>query len=127
MCGTARDPADALCLRPGPLDDGTDRYAASWVPHEVGMPLVWAALDCPGGWSAGIAGRPMVLGTMAAHVRALPVAGEPHVVVAWQRGSAGRRHLSGTALLGPDGALVARAEATWVAVDPTAIRPQEVP
>lgn len=127
VCGTARDPADALCLRPGPLDDGTGRYAASWVPHDVGMPLVWAALDCPGGWSAGIAGRPMVLGTMAAHVLGPPVEGEPHVVVAWQRGSTGRRHLSGTALLGPDGALLARAEATWVAVDPTTIRPQDVP
>ena len=52
VCGTDRDPADALCLRPGPLDDGTGRYAATWTPREANPPLVWAALDCPG------AGRP---------------------------------------------------------------------
>ena len=122
-CGTARDPEEALCLRPGPLADGTGRYAATWVPHEVSVPLVWAALDCPGGWSAGIAGRPMVLGTMTARVLSLPDAGTPHVVVAWQRGSEGRKHHSGSALFSPAGQLLARAEATWVAVDPATVRP----
>ena len=126
-CGTGRDPDDALCLRPGPLDDGTGRYAASWVPNEVTGPLVWAALDCPGGWSAGIAGRPMVLGTMTARLLALPAAGEPHVVLAWQRGSAGRKHHSGSALLTEGGEVLARAEATWIAVDPTTIRPKDHP
>lgn len=126
-CGTARDPGDALCLRPGPLDDGTGRYAATWVPREASAPLVWAALDCPGGWSAGIAGRPMVLGTMTAVVRALPEVGRTHVVLAWQRGAAGRKHHSGTALLDPDGRVLARAEATWIAVDPAAVRPRGTP
>jgi hypothetical protein len=124
-CGTARTPGDGLCLRPGPLADGTGRYATTWTPDEADVPLVWAALDCPGGWSAGIAGRPMVLGTMTARVHALPETGEPHVVLAWQRGSQGRRHLSGTALLSPSGEVLARAEATWVAVDPATIRPRE--
>ena len=123
-CGTGRDPGEALCLRPGPLDDGTGRYAATWVPREADVPIVWAALDCPGGWSAGIAGRPMVLGTMTARVHALPAVGEPQVILAWQRGAAGRKHHSGSALLSPDGRLLARAEATWIAVDPTTIRPQ---
>jgi hypothetical protein len=124
-CGTGRDPDDALCLRPGPLDDGTGRYAATWVPREVSAPLVWAALDCPGGWSAGIAGRPMVLGTMSARVHTLPAVGEPHVVLAWQRGSEGRKHHSGSALFSSAGDLLARAEATWVAVDPATVRPRE--
>ena len=126
-CGTGRDPDDALCLRPGPLEDGTGRYAATWVPREVSVPLVWAALDCPGGWSAGIAGRPMVLGTMTARVLALPAVGEAHVVLAWQRGSEGRKHHSGSALFTPGGELLARAEATWIAVDPTTIRPKDRP
>ena len=126
-CGTGRDPGDGLCLRPGPLDDGTGRYAATWVPDEATGPLVWAALDCPGGWSAGIAGRPMVLGTMTARVLDLPAVGEPHVVLAWQRGSEGRKHHSGSALFSPDGELLARAEATWIAVDPTTIRPKDHP
>ncbi len=127
VCGTGRDPGDGLCLRPGPIDDGTGRYAATWEPDEANGPLVWAALDCPGGWSAGIAGRPMVLGTMTARVLALPAVGEPHVVLAWQRGSEGRKHHSGSALFSPDGELLARAEATWIAVDPTTIRPKDHP
>lgn len=128
-CGTGREPGDALCLRPGPLADGTGRYAAVWsVPADgADEALVWAALDCPGGWSAGIAGRPMVLGTMAAVALSLPEPGAPHVVTAWQRGAQGRRHLSGSALHAPDGTLLARAEATWVAVDPAAVRPKETP
>jgi len=124
-CGTGRDPDDALCLRPGPVADGTGRYAATWVPHEASVPLVWAALDCPGGWSAGIAGRPMVLGTMTARLHTMPAVGAPHVVLAWQRGSEGRKHHSGTAVFSPDGELLARAEATWIAVDPATIRPKE--
>jgi hypothetical protein len=124
-CGTAREAGDGLCLRPGPLDDGTGRYATTWVPSEVDLPTVWAALDCPGGWSAGIAGRPMVLGTMTARVHELPAAGEPHVVLAWARGASGRKHLSGTALLRTDGRVLARAAATWIAVDPSSVRPKE--
>ncbi len=124
VCGTGREPGDGLCLRPGPVDDGTGRYAATWVPLESSGPLVWAALDCPGGWSAGIAGRPMVLGTMTTLLHRLPAVGEPHVVVAWKRGTEGRKHLSGSAIYAADGgAPLARAEATWVAVDPEAIRP----
>jgi hypothetical protein len=87
--------------------------------------VVWAAIDCPGGWSAGIAGRPMVLGTMTAQVDRLPTVGEPHVVLAWPMGGEGRRFHSGTALLDGSGAVLARAEATWIAVDPTSIRPRE--
>ena len=126
-CGTARRADDALCLRPGPLDDGTGRYATTWVPREVDQAVVWAALDCPGGWSAGIAGRPMVLGTMTARVDTLPTPGRPHVVLAWLRSTQGRKHRTGSALLTVDGRVLARAEATWIAVDPTTVRPRERP
>jgi hypothetical protein len=123
-CGTAR--GDGLGLRPARVagrDDGA--YAAAWTPTEAGPEVVWAAIDCPGGWSAGIAGRPMVLGTMTAQVDRLPTVGEPHVVLAWPMGGEGRRFHSGTALLDGSGAVLARAEATWIAVDPTSIRPRE--
>lgn len=130
-CGTEREPGDGLRLRPGPLDDGTGRYATTWtVPDDVNRAMVWAALDCPGGWSAGIAGRPMVLGTMTARVWRVPEPGEPLVVTAWQRGAQGRRHWSASTLHaagGGDDAMVGRAEATWVAVDPESVRPREQP
>ena len=69
----------------------------------------------------------MVLGTMTARVLDRPAVGEPHVIVAWQRGSEGRKHHSGSALFSPGGDLLARAEATWIAVDPTSIRPKDRP
>jgi hypothetical protein len=121
-CGTERDPDDALCLRPGPLPGREGVHAAAWVPTEVTPEIVWAALDCPGAWALGVGGRPMVLGTMTAEIDRLPVVGEEHVVIAWARGSEGRKHWCGTALYA-DGTLLAHADATWVAIDPAAFRP----
>ena len=93
------------------------------MPTESTPEIVWAALDCPGAWALGVGGRPMVLGTMTAEVERLPAVGEEHVVMAWGRGSEGRKHYCGTALYAADGALLALAEATWIAIDPTTIRP----
>lgn len=126
-CGTEREPQDALCLRPGPLADGTERYAARWTPFDSSVPLVWAALDCPGGWSAGIAGRPMVLGSMTAVVHALPETGVEHVVTSWPLRSEGRKHFSGSMLHSPTGELLALATAIWIAVDPESVRPIDHP
>jgi hypothetical protein len=127
VCGTEREPDDALCLRPGPLDDGSGRYACTWrVPDDVDATLVWAALDCPGGWSAGVAGRPMVLGTMTTLVHAVPEPGTTCVVTARQTGEQGRRHWSASTLHSPTGELLARAEAVWIAVDPASVRPRQL-
>jgi hypothetical protein len=122
-CGIDREPGDALCLRPGPLPGREGVHAAAWVPTEATGEIVWAALDCPGAWALGVGGRPMVLGTMTAEVDRLPAVGEEHVVMAWAHGSEGRKHYCGTALYTEDGALLARADATWIAIDPAAIRP----
>jgi len=86
-------------------------------------PILMAALDCPGAWASGIAGRELVLGTMTAAVRDLPVVGEPHVVMAWPRGREGRKYYSGTALYAGDGRLLAQADAVWIAVDAATVRP----
>lgn len=121
-CGTAR--TDGLSLRPAPVAGRGGVYAAAWTPAEVTPEIVWAALDCPGGWVGGVAEHPMVLGTMTAQVLALPLVGEPHVVMAWRRGSEGRKHHTGTALYAEgSGRLLARADATWITVDPTTVRP----
>lgn len=122
-CGTARQAGEALCLRPGALPGREGVHAAAWVPTEATPEIVWAALDCPGAWALGVGGRPMVLGTMTAEVDSLPAVGEEHVVMAWARGSEGRKHWCGTALYAADGRLLAHADATWIAIDPAAIRP----
>jgi hypothetical protein len=115
-CGTARDPSDALCLQTGVLAGHTSLRAAAWTPRESTPELVWAALDCPGGWACGLAARELVLAAMIASVGDLPAIGEPHVVMAWPGGQVGRKYYSGTCLYAADGRLLAQAEAVWVSV-----------
>ena len=114
VCGPQRD--DGLDLRPGPLGDG--RVACTWTPADEDPVLVWAALDCPGGWSADLPGRPMVLGRMALVRPGRVVPGEPHVVVGWTTSAEGRKTHTATALLDPAGQPVALARATWIALPP---------
>jgi hypothetical protein len=123
-CGTDRDPSDALCLHTGLLAGHRTLRAAAWTPRESAPELVWAALDCPGAWACGIAGRELVIGTMTASIRELPSVGEAHVVMAWPRGQDGRKYYSGTCLYAADGRLLAQADAVWIAVDAAAVRPR---
>jgi hypothetical protein len=111
-CGTER--TDGLGLRPGPVGEG--RAACTWTPASESPVLVWAALDCPGGWSTDLPGRPMVLGRMALQQLRPVVPGEVHVVSAWTQGTEGRKTRTGTALHAPDGSVVALAQATWIAL-----------
>jgi len=60
----------------------------------------------------------MVLGRMTARIDALPVVGEPHVVVGEGRGQDGRKTFTAATLYDADGRVVATAEHTWIAVDP---------
>ena len=76
--------------------------------------LVWAALDCPGGWSADLPGRPMVLGRMATRIDSLPAVGEPHVIQGWLLGGEGRKVHTGSALYTAAGEVLAVAQATWI-------------
>lgn len=112
VCGPQRQ--DGLGLRPGPLGDG--RVATVWTPADDDPVLVWAALDCPGGWSADLPGRPLVLGRMALERRGPVRPGEPHVVVGWTTGVEGRKVHTGTALHAADGTVLAVARATWFVV-----------
>ena len=123
-CGTERDPSDALCLHTGLLAGHSTLRAAAWTPHESAPELVWAAMDCPGGWACGIAEREIVLATMTASIRELPAAGEPHVVMAWPRGQDGRKYYSGTCLYAADGHLLAQADAVWISVNAATFRPR---
>ncbi|MPV36778.1 hypothetical protein GB881_06845 [Georgenia subflava] len=117
VCGPARRPGDGMRLTPGRLGDG--RTACLWVPDPdlAGRSeMVWAALDCPGGWAAPIEGRPMVLGRMTAHVRATPAAGEECVVMGQVLGGEGRKVFTATSVYGEDGRTLGVARATWIVV-----------
>ncbi len=109
VCGP--DHPTGMHLFPGPVGDVV---ACTWTPHDSSAVLVWAALDCPGGWSVDITGRPMVLGRMACRIDALPDAGVPHVVQGWLLGSAGRKVYTGSALYDSTGQVLAVAQSTWV-------------
>ena len=131
-CGPGRAEGDGLRIFPGPVGPGL--VASVWVPHEstaesgdlldrvhrCGTATTWAALDCVGGWSEDLAGRPCVLGRMAARVDAHPVVGEPHVVVGRLLGREGRRSMTASTLYDADGRVVGTARHTWVQVDPAA-------
>lgn len=132
-CGPARAPGDGLRIFPGPVPDRPDTVASLWTPHaslaesgdvvdagveRVGAATTWAALDCVGGWSEDLEGRPCVLGRMAARVDALPVVGERHVAVGQKLRTEGRKTFTASTLYDSDGRVVATAEHVWVAVDP---------
>ncbi|WP_416902544.1 hypothetical protein [Micromonospora echinospora] len=106
---------DGLRIFPGRLPDG--RTAAPFrVPAEVRPETVWAALDCPGGWAVIGPGRPYVLGRIAVRVVALPRPGDECVVTGAAGGGEGRKALVHSSLYAPDGALLAHARATWIAL-----------
>jgi hypothetical protein len=121
-CGPDRAPGDGLRIFAGPVPGRADTVATVWTPGpEVGVPVVWAALDCPGGWSVLTPGRPMVLGRMTAEVSATPLPGGEYVIVGHARGVDGRKAFTSTALYDHAGGLLARAEATWLEIDPATI------
>lgn len=112
VCGTLR--SDGLGLAAGPVADGL--VAAVWTPRESTALMVWAALDCPGGWSADLPGRPLVLGRMTCRIDDLPEVGVPYVVQGWHVRSEGRKVLTGTALYDGTGRVLAAAGATWITI-----------
>ncbi|MBQ1052538.1 hypothetical protein KBX50_29315 [Micromonospora sp. C51] len=113
VCGPER--ADGLRIFPGRLPDG--RTAAPVrAPRQVVLATVWAALDCPGGWAVIGAGRPYVLGRIAARIDALPRPGDECVVTGTLIGIEGRKAFVHTSLYAPDGQLLGHARATWIAV-----------
>ena len=123
VCGPDRPPGDGMRVFAGPVP-GRPVVAAPWIPPSepideagrVHRALVWAALDCPGAIAVGFPERgETVLGRLTARVDAVPPAGEPCVVVAWPLGGERRKLYAGTAVFSADGALLARARATWIA------------
>jgi hypothetical protein len=127
VCGTERARRDGLRLFPTAV--GTDLgnveglVAGPWMPDEteagrdadkVAVPIMYAALDCPGGFAVMSPGRPMLLAEMTAHVDRCARIGEPCVAVGWPIGREGRKAWAGSAVFGEDGSICARASALWI-------------
>ena len=115
VCGPQRGEGDGLRLFPGRL--GAGRTATPFlVTDELSPQLMWASLDCPGGWAVPLEGRPYVLGRLATRLSAVPEAGERCVVMGAMTGEDGRKAFTLTTMYGGDGRLLAAARATWVAL-----------
>jgi hypothetical protein len=127
-CGMSRQPGDGLRIFPGAVAS-RGLWAAPWTPHpsvsddsgRVRPEMVWAALDCPSGIAAAEAASldqdtAILLGRMTADLAALPAAGDPCRVIAWLAGRDGRKLTAGSALIGPDGQVLATASTLWLTV-----------
>jgi hypothetical protein len=118
-CGTDRP--DGLRIFPGPVP-GTTSVAAAWRPGptlavtgSIPEPIVWTALDCPGGWATFGSGV-VVLGTMAGQTLRAVSPGEELVATAAPAGVRGRRRYAVSAVRTATGELVAWSRQTWVEV-----------
>ncbi|MEN0062511.1 MAG: hypothetical protein AAGA48_10200 [Myxococcota bacterium] len=127
VCGTAREPDDALLVHPGPVK-GRDVVASTWTPTgsvddgtgRVASHVVWGALDCPSFMGLLLDTPFAVLGRLTASIRETPRVGEPCVVIGWERGPAeGRKRFGGAAIFGEDGRRLAWSHAVWIVVDPS--------
>lgn len=132
VCGASRADGDGLRIFPGKVADRRV-WAAPWTPHRsvagadgrAAPEVVWAALDCPSGFAAVedaheraalSRGSVAVLGRMSARIAVRPEVGIGHRIVAWPIAVAGRKLTAGSALLAPDGDVLAAARATWIAI-----------
>ncbi|MHA3702827.1 hypothetical protein ACXR2U_11665 [Jatrophihabitans sp. YIM 134969] len=118
VCGTDRP--DGLQVFPGPVTAGDWTHVATTVvttEFAGARELPWAALDCPGGWAAGLTSNLALLASYTVRVVDEVEPGETGVLVARDdgpRGASGRARASRSAFYGADGRLVAHADAVWV-------------
>ncbi len=121
VCGPQRPPGDGYHLQPGMVDADTTACVWTVLPDHagadgrLGAEAVWAALDCPGGWTALADGRVVLLGRLTAAVHDLPQVGEQCVVRGARLGEQGRKTFTATTVYGQDGRLLGHAGAVWVA------------
>lgn len=126
VCGPDRQ--DGLRIFPGELGEGL--IAGPWVPGQeladgdsrIAPWSVWAALDCPSGWSTAALVAPgtvALLGRLSVAVHELPTRGSPCVLVACADGRERRKLLARSALYAASGHLLAAAAATWIVAGPS--------
>lgn len=122
VCGRDRL-ADGFGILPGPVE-GTDLVASPWTPPEwsadaAGAVLpehVWAALDCPGYFAVfGVEGVLAFLARQQCELLAPIRAGVEYVVVGRPLGRERRKGFAATAILDPDGTVLAHSEQLLIA------------
>ena len=134
VCGTHRKDGDGLLVFAGPEADAnltpagvSNHVACDWIPHasfcdESGAlrpEYVWAALDCPSGWSFLSSGNEVaLLGEFSAEAKAPILCGEEYIVAGWEYERSGRKRLTGAAIYDTDGQPLAWSRATWITIDP---------
>ncbi|MGN8551764.1 UNVERIFIED_CONTAM: hypothetical protein OHV15_04155 [Microbacterium sp. SLM126] len=122
VCGPHR--RDGMHVTPGPVPGRPDILAAPWlvdsrdaIAGTATLPTVWAAMDCPSYPAEALRNRELcLLGTMTGRVDRRPRVGERVVVFSWTRERRGRRFETSVAAVDETGALIARADTTWVAL-----------
>lgn len=122
-CGPQREAGDGLRVFAGPVA-GRELVASPWVPHpsllvdgQVPIEVMWAALDCTGGWAGlGQIEGTYMLGTMRGSVEDRATVDEVHVVMGWQVGVDGRKLQCGSALTTASGDLLGWSQQTWIRV-----------
>ncbi|MCW2527725.1 MAG: hypothetical protein JWM76_2585 [Pseudonocardiales bacterium] len=132
VCGTLRADDDGMDVWSGPINDdeyGVGRIVAStYVPRAdqvqsaigtgpaatIGPEIIWSALDCPGGWSAGLPDHPALLARITGVVYALPAVGEECIVVGEFDHVDGRKCYVRSTAYGADGRELGRADALWI-------------
>jgi len=115
VCGPERAPGDGLRMFPGRTAGG-ETATPFTVPDDVSAATVWAALDCPGGWSVEVEARPYVLGRVSTHVAAVPEPGSRCVVMGRRLVTEGRKASVAVTLYDPAGTALAWSRATWIAI-----------
>jgi hypothetical protein len=116
---------EGLGIFAGPID-GEDVIAAPWSPAAnladedgtVSDAVVWAALDCPCGWTHMEDGAAPALARMATKVVEPVRAGEPYVVVARSTGTDGHRRYAQSVIQDANGRTVAYSQTTWHIAEP---------
>ena len=114
VCGRARE--DAFGVFAGAVS-GREVVASPWTPRdwtadEAGSVLpefVWAVLDCPTYFASYMSGplAVSVLARMSARLDAPVAAGREHVVIGWPIGAEGRKRFAGSAVMTPEGEVLA--------------------
>lgn len=124
-CGPDRAEGDGLRVFTGPVEPGSSTVATPWSPavgllHDGALApeIVWAAIDCAGGWTVDFTVRPTVLGRMTGQIHRLPLVDEPCTITGRLDEQSGRKVLTSTALHAGD-ELLARSEQVWIEIDPS--------